>query len=457
MDAEGVVKFGKTAAAGTATYVSRSGLATVVNTFDNVAGTGEIDTKTGEVKNLTGTALTTSTMADVAYTGTEKGKVVAEQWNAGTNKWDDVTASLTTTAANFGGSVRISVEQADGSVLRETFSEHTSNFQLSINAAGTTVTVGDGTVDSTAAIQIKSEVAASKTFEHTAKSGITVTTDAVTYYEDNSATLAGAKAELSHNARTGEISGDDLKAVESTLKNSYGTEKTPVSDFKIETYDEASNTWQEVALGANTGDTVNILDDAKKFRITAEYGDGKKVRDTISENSGGRFTITKTDHGLSIDMMTGVNAQKSSTQLKVESEDLVVVNVHFGSSSSKTDGYDTEINMATAKSLGVGQEAGDNILTQENAKKALENLTIAISKKDAIRAQIGSTQNRLSATIENISIQKENLKSAESRISDVNVATEMTEFNKQQILANAAVSMLAQANNLPKMAQKLLG
>nr|WP_231895513.1 flagellin [Halodesulfovibrio spirochaetisodalis] len=113
--------------------------------------------------------------------------------------------------------------------------------------------------------------------------------------------------------------------------------------------------------------------------------------------------------------------------------------------------------MATAKSLGVGQEAGDNILTQENAKKALENLTIAISKKDAIRAQIGSTQNRLSATIENISIQKENLKSAESRISDVNVATEMTEFNKQQILANAAVSMLAQANNLPKMAQKLLG
>ncbi|MCG8529032.1 MAG: flagellin, partial [Desulfovibrionales bacterium] len=51
----------------------------------------------------------------------------------------------------------------------------------------------------------------------------------------------------------------------------------------------------------------------------------------------------------------------------------------------------------------------------------------------------------------------ENLQAAESRISDVDVATEMTEFSKQQILANAAVSMLSQANNLPQMAQKLIG
>ncbi|WP_290925378.1 flagellin [Halodesulfovibrio sp.] len=88
---------------------------------------------------------------------------------------------------------------------------------------------------------------------------------------------------------------------------------------------------------------------------------------------------------------------------------------------------------------------------------ALVNIDEAIKMKDATRATLGATQNRLSATIENISIQKENLQAAESRISDVDVATEMTEFNKQQILANAAVSMLSQANNLPKMAQKLLG
>ncbi|WP_245796741.1 flagellin [Halodesulfovibrio marinisediminis] len=112
--------------------------------------------------------------------------------------------------------------------------------------------------------------------------------------------------------------------------------------------------------------------------------------------------------------------------------------------------------MASAKSLGVGQAAGDSVETKENAKKALDNLTIAIRRKDEIRAEIGSTQNRLAATIENVSIQKENLQASESRISDVDVATEMTEFNKVQIMTNAAVSMLAQANSLPKMAQKLL-
>ncbi|MCT4627275.1 flagellin, partial [Halodesulfovibrio sp.] len=224
-----------------------------------------------------------------------------------------------------------------------------------------------------------------------------------------------------------------------------------------EVFNDETNTWDEVVLGGKDGDTVDIMDDTSKFRITAEYADGQKTRDTVSNNTGGRFTLTKTSNGFDIGMKTGDDAQKSSTQLEVKSEDLVTVSLHFGASSQKTDSYDAEINTATAKSLGVGQEAGDNIETQENARKALENITIAISKKDEIRAQLGSTQNRLTATIENISIQKENLQAAESRISDVDVATEMTEFNKQQILANAAVSMLSQANNLPKMAQKLLG
>ncbi|MCG8530090.1 MAG: hypothetical protein MI749_05440 [Desulfovibrionales bacterium] len=65
-------------------------------------------------------------------------------------------------------------------------------------------------------------------------------------------------------------------------------------------------------------------------------------------------------------------------------------------------------------------------------------------------------QNRLSATIENVSIQRENLQASESRISDVDVATEMTEFTRNQVMSQAAVAMLAQANSLPKMAQKLL-
>jgi len=65
-------------------------------------------------------------------------------------------------------------------------------------------------------------------------------------------------------------------------------------------------------------------------------------------------------------------------------------------------------------------------------------------------------QNRLENTITNLSIQAENLQASESRISDVDVATEMTEFTRQQILAQSAVAMLAQANSLPKMALQLI-
>ena len=66
-------------------------------------------------------------------------------------------------------------------------------------------------------------------------------------------------------------------------------------------------------------------------------------------------------------------------------------------------------------------------------------------------------QNRLSATVSNLEIQSENLQASESRISDVDVATEMTEYTKQQIITQSAVSMLSQANSLPQMALSLIG
>ena len=97
-----------------------------------------------------------------------------------------------------------------------------------------------------------------------------------------------------------------------------------------------------------------------------------------------------------------------------------------------------------------------SIRTQETAQAALEVINRAITRKDEIRAGLGATQNRLEATIENLSVQAENLQAAESRISDVDVATEMTEFTKQNVLAQAAAAMLAQANSLSTLALTLL-
>ena len=101
--------------------------------------------------------------------------------------------------------------------------------------------------------------------------------------------------------------------------------------------------------------------------------------------------------------------------------------------------------------------AGGTISTQEAAQQSLVALTDAIVSKDKIRAHLGAMQNRLENTITNLNTQAENLQSAESRISDVDVATEMTQFVRTQILSQSAVAMLSQANSLPQMAMQLIG
>lgn len=101
--------------------------------------------------------------------------------------------------------------------------------------------------------------------------------------------------------------------------------------------------------------------------------------------------------------------------------------------------------------------AGLSIQTQEDAQIALQAINKAIIAQDKIRADLGALQNRFENTITNLNMQAENLQAAETRISDVDVSVEMTEFVRQQILSQAANAMLAQANSLPQMALQLIG
>ena len=140
-----------------------------------------------------------------------------------------------------------------------------------------------------------------------------------------------------------------------------------------------------------------------------------------------------------------------------------MLKVHFGSANdSAEDYYYIQIGTATASALGVGSSTGSGmaaytVSTQEAAQKALVGLQDAIISKDKIRANLGAMQNRLENTVANLQIQVENTQAAESRISDVDVATEMTEFVRNQILSQAAVAMLSQANSLPQLALQLIG
>jgi flagellin len=131
------------------------------------------------------------------------------------------------------------------------------------------------------------------------------------------------------------------------------------------------------------------------------------------------------------------------------------VKIHFGTgNSSAEDYYYANKQDMTASGLGI---ADMSIASQASAQATIEALNTAIATKDTSRAHFGAMMNRLANTVSNITIQAENIQAAESQISDVDVALEMTSFVSNQIKAQAAVAMLAQANMLPQLALTLLG
>lgn len=133
------------------------------------------------------------------------------------------------------------------------------------------------------------------------------------------------------------------------------------------------------------------------------------------------------------------------------------VKIHFGIGNERSeDYYFVRVGDMRSDSLGIGAD-DVAVSTQGAAQLALNQIKTAILRKENARTSLGATQNRLENTITNLSIQAENLQSSESRISDVDMADEMTNFVKQQVLAQAGVAMLSQANSLPQMALQLLG
>ena len=99
----------------------------------------------------------------------------------------------------------------------------------------------------------------------------------------------------------------------------------------------------------------------------------------------------------------------------------------------------------SADALGVGGKSVD-LSTQDSAKTATTAIDAAIKKVSASRGKMGAVQNRLEHTINNLDTASENLQTAESRIRDTDMAEEMVNYSKNNILAQAGQSMLAQAN-----------
>ncbi|WP_312717819.1 flagellin [Mobilicoccus sp.] len=125
---------------------------------------------------------------------------------------------------------------------------------------------------------------------------------------------------------------------------------------------------------------------------------------------------------------------------------------HGGGSVTFTDALD-----ATSKLTVATYGSGVDLGTQATAVDALKTIDVAIGKVSGQRAQLGALQNRLDHTIKNLGVSAENLAASESRIRDTDMAKEMTNFTRSQILQQAGVSMLAQANQSSQSVLKLLG
>jgi flagellin len=119
------------------------------------------------------------------------------------------------------------------------------------------------------------------------------------------------------------------------------------------------------------------------------------------------------------------------------------------------------VSISSTKASGIGSTNGSiisqSISTMTDAKNSLGVIDEAIKDISSVRGNLGAAQNRLQTTVNNLATQRENISAANSRIRDVDVASETVSMTRSQILMQAGVSVLAQSNQLPSMALSLIG
>jgi len=134
--------------------------------------------------------------------------------------------------------------------------------------------------------------------------------------------------------------------------------------------------------------------------------------------------------------------------------------LHIGANSKASDEIKVQIGSISTLALGVSAGAAAGVAvgvsTQASATAAITKLDTAMDTVNRVRANLGSYINRLEHTVNNLSNQEFNTQDAESRIRDVDFASETTSFTRNQILVQSSTSMLSQANQKPQSVLSLL-
>ena len=136
----------------------------------------------------------------------------------------------------------------------------------------------------------------------------------------------------------------------------------------------------------------------------------------------------------------------TTTQEDYEATKALEFKLHVGAESAVDNKIGVKIEAMSAKGIGVDVLSGSGLKTQDDATNAIDTISNAIQKVSSQRSALGAVQNRLEHTIANLDNVVENTTAAESRIRDTDMAEEMVTYSKNNILAQAGQSMLAQAN-----------
>ena len=197
------------------------------------------------------------------------------------------------------------------------------------------------------------------------------------------------------------------------------------------------NTTSTLAVKGSDYAYVTKLYDKKGNAVTAEQIIAKKAADGTDAATDGYFT---SEGG------KGVAVKAADAATFTEAYDVngaISFSLHVGADSAADNKIEVKIESMSAAGIGV---KGLNVSTEDDATAAIDRISEAIQKVSSQRSTLGAAQNRLEHTIANLDNVVENTTSAESRIRDTDMAQEMVNYSKNNILAQAGQSMLAQAN-----------
>ena len=243
------------------------------------------------------------------------------------------------------------------------------------------------------------------------------------------------------------ITGDDLK-------------KALASGKKLYTDTDANGqTTDKIATKGKDYDYVTKLYDADGKEVSADdvlngmKADGKTAATNYYTSDAGANGVAAN----TCVEITAANAKKTDGTGFLEQFDVngtISFSLHVGADSESNNKIEVKVDAMSAAGVGV---KGLKVDTEADATAAIDRIAEAVSKVSSQRSSLGAVQNRLEHTIANLDNVVENTTSAESRIRDVDMAEEMVEYSKNNILAQAGQSMLAQANQATQGVLSLLG